>query len=79
MCEEGTNVAIGTKFISEHGRKVLPWYIPADGEAPPDWKEKWKKLRDRFEKIIDAGCKMECFLIQRRIPQSKAGHQEYPV
>src|SRR5277367_2465078 len=48
------------------------------GEAPSDWKEKWKKLRDRFEKIIDAGCKMECFLIQRRIPQSKAGHREYP-
>lgn len=78
LCEEGTNVAIGTKFITEHGRKVLPWYTPAEGEAPSDWKEKWKKLRERFEKIIDDGCKMECFLIQRRIPQSKAGHQEYP-
>jgi len=78
LCEEGTNVAVGTKFITEHGRKVLPWYIPVEGEAPPDWKDKWKKLRDRFEKIIDEGCKMECFLIQRRIPQSKAGHQEYP-
>ena len=78
LCEDGTNVAIGTKFITEHGRRVLPWYNPAEGEAPSDWKEKWKKLRDRFEKIIDEGCKMECFLIQRRIPQSKAGHQEYP-
>jgi serine/threonine protein kinase len=78
LCEEGTNVAVGTKFILEHGRKVLPWYIPAEGEAPSDWKEKWKKLRDRFEKIIDEGCKMECFLIQHRIPQSKAGHQEHP-
>ena len=64
LCEEGTNVAVGTKFITEHGRKVLPWYIPVEGEAPPDWKDKWKKLRDRFEKIIDEGCKMECFLIQ---------------
>jgi serine/threonine protein kinase len=78
LCEDGTNVAIGTKFITEHGRRVLPWYNPAEGEAPSDWKEKWKKLRERFEKIIDEGCKMECFLIQRRIPQSKAGHQEYP-
>lgn len=78
LCEDGTNVAIGTKFIIDHGRKVLPWYTPAEGEAPSDWKEKWKKLRERFEKIIDEGCKMECFLIQRRIPQSKAGHQEYP-
>src|SRR5665213_2956726 len=78
LCEEGTNVAVGTKFITEHGRKVLPWYIPAEGEAPSDWKDKWKKLRDRFEKIIDDGCKMECFLIQKRIPQSQSGHPDNP-
>ena len=78
VCEDGTNVAVGTEYIMEFGRRVRPWYNPAKGKAPSDWKEKWKKLRDRFEKIIDDGCKMECFLIQRRIPQSKAGHQEYP-
>jgi len=78
LCEEGTNVAVGTKFIMEQGRRILPWYKPEEGKAPSDWNTKWKKLRDRFEKIVDAGCKMECFLIQRRIPQSKAGHQEYP-
>ena len=78
LCEDGTNIAIGTKFVTEHGRRVLPWYNPAEGKAPSDWKEKWRKLRDRFEKIIDEGCKMECFLIQRRIPQSKTDHQEYP-
>jgi serine/threonine protein kinase len=78
LYEDGTNVAIGTKFIAERGGRVLPWYDPAEGKAPSDWKEKWKKLRDRFEKIIDEGCKMECFLIHYRIPQSKAGHQKYP-
>src|SRR5437763_14001535 len=78
LCEDGTNVAIGTKFITEDCRRVLPWYNPTEGVAPPDWKEKWKKVRDRLEKIIDEGCKMECYLIQRRIPQSKGGHQQYP-
>ena len=78
LCEDGTNVAVGTKFNMEFGRRVLPWYNPADGKAPPDWKEKWKRLRDRFEKIIDDGCKLECFLIQRRIPQSKSGQPAHP-
>ena len=74
-CEDGTNVATGTKFLTEYGRRVLPWYNPAEGKAPSGWKDKWGKLRDRFEKIIDEGCKMELFLIQRRIPQSKPNHQ----
>lgn len=78
LCEDGTNVPIGTKFIVEHGRRVLPWYIPAASKAPSDWKDKWKKLRDRFESIIDAGCVMECFLIQRRIPQSRQDHEDFP-
>lgn len=78
LCEDGTNVAVGTKFIMEYGRRVLPWYNPAESKAPSDWKEKWKKLRDRFEKVIDDGCKMECFLIQRRIPQARPDHQEFP-
>jgi hypothetical protein len=78
LCEDGTNVAVGTKFIMEHGRRILPWYIPAASKAPSDWKDKWKKLRDRFEKIIDEGCTMECFLIQRRIPQSRPDHEDFP-
>ncbi len=78
LCEDGTNVAIGTKFIAEDNGRVLPWYRPAEGKAPPDWKEKWKKLRDRLEKLVDEGCKMECYMIQRRIPQSKVGHQDFP-
>jgi hypothetical protein len=78
LCEEGTNVAIGTKFLMEHGRRILPWYSPVEGKAPSGWKDRWGKLRDRFEKIIDEGCKMECFLIQRRIPQSNPNHQEDP-
>ena len=78
LCEDGTNVAFGTKFYMENSRKVLPWYNPAEGKVPSDWKHKWTKLRDRFEKIIDEGCKMECFLVQRRIPESKSGHQENP-
>jgi hypothetical protein len=78
LCEEGTNVAVGTKFIMEHGRRILPWYIPAASKAPSDWKDKWKKLRDRFEKTIDEGCTMECFLIQRRIPQSRPDHEDFP-
>jgi hypothetical protein len=78
LCEDGTNVAVGTKFIMEHGRRILPWYIPAASKAPSDWKDKWKKLRDRFENIIDEGCTMECFLIQRRIPQSRPDHEDFP-
>jgi hypothetical protein len=78
LCEDGTNVAIGTKFVMEHGRRVLPWYNPVESKEPSDWKEKWKKLRDRFEKIIDDGCKMECFFIQKRIPQSQSGHPNNP-
>jgi hypothetical protein len=78
LFEDGTNVATGTKFIAEYGRRVLPWYNPAEGLAPLDWKDKWAKLRDRFEKIIDDGGKMELFLIQRRIPQSNPNHQENP-
>jgi hypothetical protein len=78
LYEDGTNVTVGTKFIMEHGRRVLPWYIPAASKAPSDWKDKWKKLRDRFENIIDEGCTMECFLIQRRIPQSRPDHEDFP-
>ena len=78
LYEDGTNVTVGTKFIMEHGRRVLPWYIPAASKAPSDWKDKWKKLRDRFENIIDEGCTMECFLIQRRIPQSRKDHEDFP-
>jgi hypothetical protein len=78
LCEDGTNVAIGTKFVMEHGRRVLPWYNPVESKEPSDWKEKWKKLRDRFEKTIDDGCKMECFFIQKRIPQSQSGHPNNP-
>jgi hypothetical protein len=78
LFEDGTNVAIGTKFFTEYGRRVLPWYLPSEGKAPAGWKDRWGRLRDRIEKIIDEGCKMECFLIQRRIPQSKPNHQQYP-
>lgn len=78
LCEDGTNVAVGTKFIIEYGRRVLPWYNPTESKAPSDWKDKWRKLRDRFEKAIDDGCKMECFLIQRRIPQSRTDHEDFP-
>lgn len=78
LCEEGTNVAVGTKFIMEQGRRILPWYKPEEGKAPSDWNTKWKKLRDRFENIIDEGCTMECFLIQRRIPQSRPDHEDFP-
>jgi hypothetical protein len=79
LCEDGTNVVASTKFLTEYGRRVLPWYNPVEGKAPLGWKEKWGKLRDRFDKIIDEGCKMELFLIQRRIPQSKPNHQQYPA
>ena len=78
LCEDGTNVAVGTKYIMEQGRRILPWYIPAASKAPTDWRDKWKKLRERFEKIIDEGCTMECFLIQRRIPQSRPDHEDFP-
>jgi hypothetical protein len=78
LCEDGTNVAIGTKFLTNYGRRVLPWYNPTEGKAASGWKERWARLRDRFENIIDENCKMQCIVIQRRIPQSKAGQQEYP-
>lgn len=78
LYEDGTNVASGTKFCEENWRRVLPWYNPAEGKAPANWKDRWTKLRARFEKIIDDCCTLECVLIQRRIPASAPIHPEYP-
>ena len=68
--EDGTNVAKGTPFWAL-GTKVLPWYDPAEGKASTDWKEKWARLRARFERIIDEYCPIECVLIQTSIPNSQ--------
>jgi hypothetical protein len=79
LYEDGTNVALGTKFYALNWRKVLPWYTPAEGKAPLDWKDRWARLRTRFEKAIDECCKLECVMIQRRIPASAPVYPDYPV
>ncbi len=79
MFEDGTNVAVGTRFREEFGRRVLPWYIPADGKAPRNWKDKWTTLRSRFDRIVDECCPQECVLVQRRIPAYAPCSPEYPM
>ncbi len=67
--EDGTNVAIGTRFLEEPlGRFGGSWYVPMQSKASGRWKENFTKLRTRFDRIIDEFCTTECFLVQTLIP-----------
>ncbi|MBI2928822.1 MAG: hypothetical protein HYY24_24430 [Verrucomicrobia bacterium] len=78
-CEDGTNVAAGALFREEFGSRVLPWYNPAEGRAPRNWRDKWTTLRSRFERLIDECRPQECVLVQRRIPAYAPSSSEYPM
>lgn len=66
--EDGTNIPAGTPFLTEFTSRVLPWYEPAKSTAPENWREKWERLRLRFERLIDEREPVECVLVQSRIP-----------
>jgi hypothetical protein len=70
--EDGTNLAGGTPFRTEPERKTLPWYSPAESAAPANWKSKWERLRTRFERLVDDCQPLECLLVQKRHPTSRA-------
>ncbi|MDB6066201.1 MAG: hypothetical protein JWR26_2409 [Pedosphaera sp.] len=79
LLEDGTNIALGTKFREENHGRVMPWYEPANSHAPERWKENWAKLRLRFEKLIDECGPVECVMIQRRIPKSAPVTPDFPL
>ena len=67
-CEDGTNVEKGTPFlvvasVTEH------WYRPDESTCPTDWKPRWKRLRSRFEQVIDKRRPIACVLVEKRIPE----------
>jgi len=66
--EDGTNVAVGTQFLEEPARTMLPFCLPSQAKHIRNWKENLAKLRDRFDRLIDEFCVSECFLIQTLIP-----------
>lgn len=67
--EDGTNIPPGTAYWEEElGWKVMPWYVPSKSMAPNDWKENWRRLRSRLEKLIDSCQPLQCVLIQTRLP-----------
>ena len=66
--EDGTNVIVGTKFREEPGSRVLPWYNPAEAQGILTWKEGFKSLRARFDRLTDEFCPAECFLVQTLVP-----------
>lgn len=66
--EDGTNVPRGTPFRAEFTSRVLPWYTPAESTAPENWRERWERLRTRFERLIDEREAVEVVLVQCRFP-----------
>ena len=58
---------------------MLPWYDPAKSQAPQNWKDKWAKLRARFDRIIDECSPFQCVLVQKRIPEYAPISPEFPV
>ena len=66
--EDGTNIRLGTQFRTEFTSQVLPWYVPAQSTAPENWRDKWDRLRTRFERLIDERDAVEGVLVQCRFP-----------
>ncbi len=65
--EDGTNIPRGTPFYFQSSR-TTDWYLPSKSKASTGWKERWARLRERFEQIIDQCRPMSCVLIEKRIP-----------
>ncbi len=65
--EDGTNVRRGTPFFVQVSR-TEDWYCPDESKSAAGWKERWARLRARFEQIVDESRPMACLLIEQRIP-----------
>jgi hypothetical protein len=65
--EDGTNVLRGTPFYVQLS-VTEDWYRPDELKAPAAWKERWARLRARFEQIVDNCRPVACLLIEKRIP-----------
>lgn len=65
--EDGTNVPRGTPFFVEVSR-TRDWYRPDESKSLSGWKERWARLRERFEQVVDELRPMVCLLIEQRIP-----------
>ncbi|MEN6457400.1 MAG: TIR domain-containing protein [Thermoguttaceae bacterium] len=67
VCEDGTNVPRGTSFlvtisVTEH------WYKPRESKCCMNWKQRWERLRSRFEEFVDNRRPITCTLVEKRIP-----------
>jgi hypothetical protein len=65
--EDGTNVTCGTPLFVQVSM-TEDWYRPDESKSPAGWKERWGRLRARFEQIVDECRPITCLLIEKRIP-----------
>ncbi|MFC1596600.1 toll/interleukin-1 receptor domain-containing protein [Planctomycetota bacterium] len=65
--EDGTNVRRDTPFFVQVSM-TEDWYRPDESKCPAGWKERWVRLRARFEQLIDECCPITCVLIEKRLP-----------
>jgi hypothetical protein len=77
--EDGTNILSGTPFEKDSTTRVLPWYDPSQSTAPEDWREKWRALRARFERLLDDLPPIESILVQTRIPAFGRLANDFPL
>ena len=65
--EDGTNVPRGTQYY-ERVLETRHWYHPYSSRSSMGWQEQWRRLRARFEQVIDECRPVVCTLFEQRIP-----------